>query len=203
MRGGPNLDRLGKIAAWFQADNQGRTYDDASGLGMQSAGPRVQRRSWMANLPRNVTAGVLHRAVAWRNATKNAAETTMWLNETLASGMIPYYHFVGSENGFGEDRRWQKTGADYFQWTAKHDAHLNISRSIANIGVVMGQSTQLLYPGAGARSARASTCTRRRRESTTRCCEAGTRLTMCMRIAGAGEAEQISRAAAAEYCHAE
>ncbi|HYK36240.1 MAG TPA: hypothetical protein VEV40_09780, partial [Alloacidobacterium sp.] len=28
VRGGPNLDQLGKIAAWFQADNQGRTYED-------------------------------------------------------------------------------------------------------------------------------------------------------------------------------
>ena len=71
----------------------------------------------------------------------------MWLNETLASGMVPYYHFVGSENGFGEDRRWQKVGVDYFRWTAQHDAHLTTRRSIANIGVVMGQSTQLLYPG--------------------------------------------------------
>jgi hypothetical protein len=71
----------------------------------------------------------------------------MWLNETLASGMVPYYHFVGSENGFGEDRRWQKVGSDYFRWAARHDAHLTTRRSIANIGVVIGQSTQLLYPG--------------------------------------------------------
>ena len=34
-----------------------------------------------------------------------------------------------------------------FRWTAKHDAHFKVRRSIANIGVVMGQSTQLLYPG--------------------------------------------------------
>ena len=26
VRGGPNLDQLGKIISWFQADNQGRTY---------------------------------------------------------------------------------------------------------------------------------------------------------------------------------
>ncbi len=71
----------------------------------------------------------------------------MWLNETLASGLVPYYHMVGSEDGFGEDRRWQKVGADYFRWTAKHDAHFKVRRSVANIGVVMGQSTQLLYPG--------------------------------------------------------
>ena len=51
------------------------------------------------------------------------------------------------KTGLGEDRRWQKVGADYFQWTARHDAHLTPRRSIANIGVVIGQSTQLLYPG--------------------------------------------------------
>src|SRR2546429_7318460 len=30
LRCGPNLDRLGKTAVWFQADNQGRTYEDRS-----------------------------------------------------------------------------------------------------------------------------------------------------------------------------
>jgi hypothetical protein len=69
----------------------------------------------------------------------------MWLNETVASGMAPYFHFIGSEAGFGEDRRWQKVGNDYFQWTRKHDLHLKPRRSLANIGVVIGQSTQLLY----------------------------------------------------------
>jgi hypothetical protein len=61
--------------------------------------------------------------------------------------MRPYFHFVGSEDGFCEDRRWQKVGEEYFQWTAKHDSHFKTRRSIANIGVAIGQSTQLLYPG--------------------------------------------------------
>jgi len=95
----------------------------------------------------NITAAYSTGIVPWRNASKNAAEAKMWLNETLASGLIPYYHFIGSENGFGEDRRWQTPGADFFRWTAKHDAHFKVRRSIANVGVVMGQSTQLLYPG--------------------------------------------------------
>jgi hypothetical protein len=69
--------------------------------------------------------------------------------------MVPYYHFVGSENGFGEDRRWQKVGSDYFDWTAQHDAHLTTRRSIANIGVILGQSTQLLYPGPSTTRSRA------------------------------------------------
>src|SRR5581483_10159089 len=71
----------------------------------------------------------------------------MWMNETLASGLALYLHFIGSENGFGEDRRWQKVGSDYFRRAARHDDHLRVRRSIANVGVVMGQATQLLYKG--------------------------------------------------------
>ena len=56
-------------------------------------------------------------------SSKSPYEDRMWLNETLASGMVPYFHFVGAENGFAEDRRWQEVGVDYFQWTARHDAH--------------------------------------------------------------------------------
>ena len=146
VRGGPNLDRLGKVAAWFQADNQGRTYDDAAVWGCSLQG-RVCNAVLDGKFAANVTAGYSTGNPGWRNASKNPAEIRMWLNESLASGMAPYYHFVGSEDGFGEDRRWQKIGVDYFRWMAQHDAHFTTRRSIADIGVVMGQSTQLLYPG--------------------------------------------------------
>ncbi len=146
VRGGPNLDRLGKIAAWFQADNQGRTYgnDEVWGCSLQG---RVCNAIMDGKFAANVTAAYSTGAVTWRNGSKNPDEARMWMNETLAGGMVPYYHFVGAEDGLGEDRRWQKVGSDYFQWTARHDAHLTVRRSIANIGVVFGQSTQLLYPG--------------------------------------------------------
>ena len=146
VRGGPNLDRLGKIAAWFQADNQGRTYEDSAVWGCSLQG-RVCNAVLDGKFATNVTAAYSTGNPGWRNASKSPAEAKMWLNETLASGMAPYYHFIGSEDGFGEDRRWQKVGVDYFRWTARHDAHFATRRSIANIGVVIGQSTQLLYPG--------------------------------------------------------
>jgi hypothetical protein len=154
VHAGPNLDRLAKIAAWFQGDNQGRTYDDPAVWGVTLQG-RVANAVQTGNLTAaNVTAAYSTGAVRWRNATKNSAEAKMWLNETLASGMVPYYHFIGSEAGLGEDRRWQKVGTDYFQWTALHDAHLKTRCGIANIGVVMGQSTQLLYKGPAAANSR-------------------------------------------------
>src|SRR6201987_4798373 len=149
VRCGPNLDRLGKTAVWFQADNQGRTSDDPTIWGCSLQG-RVCSAVMDGKFAGNVTAAYSTGTVRWRNASKNPAEAKMWLNETVASGMVPYFHFIGSEAGFGEDRRWQKVGTDYFQWAKKHDAHLKPRRSLANIGVVIGQSTQLLYPGPAA-----------------------------------------------------
>ncbi len=146
VHAGPNLDRLGKIAAWYQADNQGRTYLDPAVWGCSQQG-RVCSAIMDGKFAANVTAAYSTGTPTWRNSSKNPAEATMWLNETLASGMVPYYHFVGSEDGLGEDRRWQKTGSDFFKWSEKHDAHLTARRSVANIGIVMGQGTQLLYPG--------------------------------------------------------
>jgi hypothetical protein len=65
--------------------------------------------------------------------------------------MVPYHHIVGGENGLGEDRRWLDPARKYFNWMAKHDAHFENKRSFANLGVVMGQRTQLFYkPPAGA-----------------------------------------------------
>jgi hypothetical protein len=146
VRCGPNLVRLGSIAEWFQADNQGRTYA-APQIWECSLQGRVCNAIMEGKFAANVTAAYSTGTPGWRNGSKNPDETRIWLSETLASGMVPYLHFVGSEDGFCEDRRWQKPGADYFRWTEKHDAHLKGRRSVANIGVVMGQSTQLLYPG--------------------------------------------------------
>ena len=146
VRGGPNLDRLGKTAAWFQADNQGRTYEDPAIWGCSLQG-RVCNAVLDGKVAANVTAAYSTGNPGWRNISKTPAEANMWLSETLASGMVPYFHFVGAENGFTEDRRWQEVGKEFFRWTAPHDAHLTPRRSIANLGVVIGQSTQLLYPG--------------------------------------------------------
>ncbi|MFZ0395913.1 MAG: alpha-amylase family protein [Terracidiphilus sp.] len=146
VRGGPNLDRVGKMAAWFQADNQGRTWEEPEVWGCSLQG-RVCSAVMDGGFAANVTAAYSTGSPGWRNLSKSPDETRMWLNQTLASGMTPYLHFVGAEGGEGEDTRWQQVGRDYFRWTAKHDAHFVNRRSIADIGVVIGQSTQLLYPG--------------------------------------------------------
>jgi hypothetical protein len=61
--------------------------------------------------------------------------------------MALYFHFIGSEAGFGEDRRWQKLGSDYFQWAKNTRCPPKARRSLANIGIVMGQSTLTFLSG--------------------------------------------------------
>ena len=72
----------------------------------------------------NVTASYSTGIPRWRNLTSPPQEAQMWMNETVASGMVPWYHFIGGEEGLGADRRWQQPGRDYFNWLAKHDQHL-------------------------------------------------------------------------------
>src|SRR6516165_840125 len=56
VRCGPNLDRLAKVAAWFQADNQGRTYQDPAIWGCALQG-RVCTAVMDGKFSANVTAG--------------------------------------------------------------------------------------------------------------------------------------------------
>ena len=144
IRSTPNLKMLGEICEWFQCDNQGRGGDDTPIWTCALQG-RVCGAVQKGKMATNVTGAWSTGGVRWRNSFKSPAEAQMWLDQSVASGMVPYWHFIGGETGMGEDRRWLEPGRQYFQWTARHDRHLVNRRSVANIGVVMGQRTQLFY----------------------------------------------------------
>ena len=139
-----NLVQLGELCEWFQCDNQGRGGDDTPIWGCALQG-RVCNAVQNGKMATNVTAAWSTGPVRWRNITKSEPEDRMWMDETLASGMVPYHHIVSGETGMGEDRRLLEPVRRYFEWTARHDAHFAAKRSIANIGVVMGQRTHLFY----------------------------------------------------------
>jgi hypothetical protein len=144
VRASVNLDRLGKICEWFQGDNQGRGGEDSPSWLCALQG-RVCQAVQDGKVAVNVTGAWATGPVRWRNVTKSPAEAQMWFSETSASGMLPYCHFIGGEKGMGEDRRWLEVARRYFDWTAKHDAHFVNKRTIAKLGVVMGQRTHLFY----------------------------------------------------------
>ena len=144
VRSSANLVELGKVCEWFQCDNQGRGGDDTPIWGCALQG-RVCNAVQSGKMATNVTGAWSTGAVRWRNVHKSPEEARMWMNETLASGMVPYHHIVGGEAGLGEDRRALEPARQYFNWMAKHEPHFVNSRSIASIGVVMGQRTQLFH----------------------------------------------------------
>jgi hypothetical protein len=139
-----DLVKLGAICDWFQCDNQGRGGDDTPIWGCALQG-RVCNAVQEGKMATNVTAAWSTGTPRWRNVYKSRQEEQMWFDETLASGMAPYHHIIGGENGMGEDRRWLEPAEAYFRWMARHDVHFVNKRSIANLGVVMGQRTQLFY----------------------------------------------------------
>ena len=140
----PNLAQLGALCSWFQADNQGRGGQDEPIWGAAQQG-RVCNAVLDGKMATNITGAWSTGPIRWREITKSAAEAQTWFEQTSASGLVPYFHVVGGENGLGEDLRWKKIGRDYMLWTAKHDAHFMNKRAIADIGVVIGQRTQLFY----------------------------------------------------------
>jgi Hypothetical glycosyl hydrolase 6/Beta-galactosidase trimerisation domain len=144
IRATPNLARLGEICQWYQCDNQGRGGEDDPVWGCSQQG-RVCNAVLEGKMAANVTGAWSTGPIRWRLSTKSPAEIQMWLSETLASGMVPYYHFIGGEKGLGEDRRYQQVGRDYFDWIAKYPQHFANNSSIANIGVLFGQRTELFY----------------------------------------------------------
>ena len=139
-----NLVQLGELCEWFQCDNQGRGGDATPIWGCALQG-RVCSAVQKGKMSTNVTAAWSTGNPRWRNVYKSQQEEQMWFDETLASGMVPYHHIIGGEDGMGEDRRWLEPAQKYFNWMARHDRHFANKRSIANIGVVMGQRTNLFY----------------------------------------------------------
>jgi Hypothetical glycosyl hydrolase 6/Beta-galactosidase trimerisation domain len=153
IRSTVDLVRLGELCEWFQCDNQGRGGDGTPIWGCTLQG-RVCSAVQEGKMSTNVTAAWSTGTPRWRNVYKSPREEQMWFDETLASGMVPYHHIIGGEDGMGEDRRWLEPAHRYFNWMAKHDAHFVNKRPIANIGVVMGQRTHLFYkPPRGAQMA--------------------------------------------------
>jgi hypothetical protein len=140
----PNLAHLGETCHWFQADNQGRGGQDEPIWGAAQQG-RVCNAVLDGKMATNITGAWSTGPIRWREVTKTEAEAQTWFEQTVASGLVPYYHVVGGETGLGEDLRWEKIGRDFFDWNARHEAHFVNKAPIANIGVVFGQRTQLFY----------------------------------------------------------
>ncbi|MFB3826636.1 MAG: alpha-amylase family protein [Bryobacteraceae bacterium] len=134
IRASTNLKKLGEVAGWFNADHQGRNGDTPIWDCAQQG--RVAQSIMEGGVITNVTGAWSTSRPMWRHVAKSPAETTMWLAQTTATGMVPWLHWLG---GAPDDERWRETGRRFYQWLAKYEPHFVNRRSIANIGVVFSQ----------------------------------------------------------------
>ncbi len=135
-----SLKTLSEVASWFNADHQGRSGDTVIWICAQQG--RVAQSVMKGRTITNVTGAYSNSTPVWRHAAKSPAETTLWLAQTTASGMVPWFHWLG---GSPEDNRWREVGRSFYKWIAANEPHFRNRRSIADLAVLYPQSTIAFY----------------------------------------------------------
>ncbi len=141
-----NVKRLGDVAGWFNADHQGRSGDTPIWDCAQQG--RVARSVMQGRTITNVTGAYSNSRIVWRHTAKPSAETTLWMAQTTASGMVPWFHWLG---GSPEDNRWREVGRSFFNWLAANEIHFRNRRSLAELAVLYPQNTVAFYRMGAAR----------------------------------------------------
>ena len=135
-----SLKQLSEVAAWFNADHQGRSGNTVLWDCAQQG--RVAQAVMNGRTITNVTGAYSNSDPLWRHVTKSPPETTLWMAQTTASGMVPWYHWLG---GSPEDNRWRDVGRKFYQWLAANEPHFRNRRSVADLAVLYPQSTIAFY----------------------------------------------------------
>jgi hypothetical protein len=143
-----SLKRLADGAAWFNADHQGRI--PATPVWNCAQQGRVARSVMNGRTVTNVTGAYAVGRPTWRHTSQSQAELKVWLAQVIASGMVPWFHWLGASP---EDNRWRNVGRDLFTWHAANEAHLSNRRTVADIAVLYPQSTIAFYRRGGGRDA--------------------------------------------------
>ncbi len=139
-----DLKQFGEIAAWFNADHQGRVAHTPVWDCAQQG--RVARSVMDGKTVTNVIGAYCTSHPVWRHASKAPAEATIWMAGAVASGMVPWYHWLG---GSPLDTRWRETGRVFYDWLAANEQHFRNRRSIAEVAVLYPQSTIAFYRANG------------------------------------------------------
>ena len=138
--------RLGKDAAWFYADNQGRSGDTPIWMCAQQG--RLARAVAGTRTVTNSVGSYASGTPGWRHTSKTKEETRLWLAQATASGMVPSYHWLGSSP---QDTRWQETGRTFYGWIAENEKHFTNRTTLAHIAVLYPQATISFYGAHGTR----------------------------------------------------
>ncbi len=140
IRASLDLGKVAAVAGWFNADHQGRS--GATPIWDCAQQGRVAQAVMKGRTITNVTGSYSNSSPLWRHTAKSPQEATMWMAQTTASGMVPWYHWLG---GAPEDQRWRVAGEKFFPWLAANEKHFVNRESVANLAVVFSQRTNAFY----------------------------------------------------------
>ena len=135
-----DLKEISQAAAWFNADHQGRAGEIPIWYCAQQG--RVANAVMRGRTITNVIGAYSIGQPNWRHVSKAPAELTLWLSQVTASGMVPWFHWLG---GSPEDTRWREVGHSFFTWLAANESHFRNRRSIADLAVLYPQRTVAFY----------------------------------------------------------
>jgi hypothetical protein len=135
-----DLKQISQVAAWFNADHQGRSGETPIWDCAQQG--RVAYSVMQGRTVTNVSGAYSNAQPTWRHVSKAPAELTLWLAQSTASGMVPWFHWLG---GSPEDTRWREVGRSFFDWLAANEAHFRNRRSLADVAVLYPQRTVAFY----------------------------------------------------------
>ncbi|MGK9230451.1 beta-galactosidase trimerization domain-containing protein [Inquilinus limosus] len=146
IRAVTDVMEIAKVAGWFNADHQGRSNQTPVWDCAQQG--RVAHAVMDGRAATNVTGGYANADPFWRHTSKAPEETTLWMAQSTASGMVPWFHWLG---GSPEDNRFRRTGEAFFRWLAEHEQHFRNEAPVTNLAVVFSQRTNAFYqpPGGG------------------------------------------------------
>lgn len=133
--------KLTRNANWYTSDNQARSAVDEPVW--QDAQQVKYAHAMMGDRAVAAVTGSYTRSgyTMWRQVADTTFEPITRMAQTTAAGGIVWYHHLGLEQGFREDRRWQAPGRDFLAWHAANDAHFHNLRSLANVAIVLPTNT--------------------------------------------------------------
>ena len=135
-----DLQQISRVAAWFNADHQGRSGDTPIWDCAQQG--RVAHAVMGGRIITNVSGAYSNAQPNWRHVSKAPSELMLWLAQSTASGMVPWFHWLG---GSPEDTRWREIGRSFFDWLARNETHFCNRRPVADLAVLYPQRTVAFY----------------------------------------------------------